>query len=276
MSSIPFAKGHGTENDFVLLPDVDGVRELSVDQIALVTDRRRGIGGDGVLRVVRSRHVADASTDAEWFMDYRNADGSIAEMCGNGVRVFARYLREEGLADGPAIDIGTRAGTKRALFEDDGSITVDMGPPQLLGESVTAVNGRKLTGLGVSMGNPHLAIDLAGSGLELDDLDLSDEPAYDRSFYPEGVNQEMYVDADPIDGADLHVRMRVHERGVGETRSCGTGICAVAVAALARQGVERGSVVVDVPGGRLFTQVGPERILLRGPAVIVARGAIEL
>ena len=271
-----FAKGHGTENDFVVVPDADGELDLDARQVAALTDRRRGIGGDGVLRVVRTAHVTEPSEDAEWFMDYRNADGSIAEMCGNGVRVFAQYLREEGLADDGPLAIGTRSGTKIATFEDDGTITVDMGPPERLGDSSTVLGDLSLRGIAVSMGNPHLALDLAGTGLELDELDLSTEPSYDRPFFPYGVNQEFYVDADPLPDTDLHVRMRVHERGVGETRSCGTGICAVAVAALARSGLNEGSVVVDVPGGRLRTDVRSDRVLLRGPAVIVARGEVDL
>ncbi|WP_228389327.1 diaminopimelate epimerase [Cumulibacter manganitolerans] len=276
MSSVRFAKGHGTENDFVVLPDVDGRLTLTAPQVRRLTDRRRGVGGDGVLRVVRSANAPEADSTAPWFMDYRNADGSIAEMCGNGVRVFARYLRESGLDDGAEVVISTRAGTKTARFEDDGTITVDMGPPRILGAGSTVLGRRRLDGLGISMGNPHLAIDLAPFGLHLDELDLTEEPQYDHGLFPEGVNQELYVDAEPVAGADAHVRMRVHERGVGETPSCGTGICAVAVAALARDGRDSGRVVVDVPGGRLETDVRPDRVLLRGPAVIVAQGEVEL
>ncbi|GAB3299246.1 diaminopimelate epimerase [Epidermidibacterium keratini] len=272
MRTIAFAKGHGTENDFVLLPDPDGLLELDVRMVAELCHRHRGIGADGVLRVVRSTHFDGAPADAEWFMDYRNADGSIVEMCGNGVRVFARFLREEGLVDGRHVPIGTRAGTKLATFEDDGTITVDMGPPQLLGISHTTVGETPVMGTAISMGNPHLACDLAGTGLSVAGLSLLEEPEYDADFFPEGVNQEFYTDSEPLPGYDAHVHMRVHERGVGETRSCGTGICAVAVAALRRSERDSGAVVVDVPGGRLHVDVSPERVLLRGPAVVVARG----
>ncbi|WP_134323527.1 diaminopimelate epimerase [Cumulibacter soli] len=269
-----FAKGHGTENDFVILFDPDGQFDPTVHQVQQIADRHRGLGADGILRVVRSVHVPEADKGAEWFMDYRNSDGSIVEMCGNGVRVFARYLQERGLASTAGLDVSTRAGIKYAAFNADGSITVDMGPPEVLGVSATTLQGRRLTGLGVSMGNPHLAIDLSPAGLEVDDLDLCAEPEYDRTLFAEGVNQEFYQDAAPIDGVDIHVRMRVHERGVGETRSCGTGICAVAVAALARTDRQEGTVVIDVPGGRLYTDVTAQRVLLSGPAVIVARGEL--
>lgn len=273
---LDFAKGHGSENDFVLVPDPEGVVDLDIRTIAELCHRHRGIGGDGILRVVRTKHVPDAASDTEWFMDYRNADGSIAQMCGNGVRVFARYLREEGLVDGDQIAIGTRAGTRSAVFEDDGSITVDMGSPQLLGISHTTVNDTPVVGTAVSMGNPHLACDLSGTGLSVASLDLTEEPEYDATFFADGVNQEFYTDSEPLEQYDAHVHMRVHERGVGETRSCGTGICAVAVAALQRSERDTGRVVVDVPGGRLYTDVSPQRVLLRGPAEVVARGRWEL
>lgn len=272
MRTHEFAKGHGTENDFVILPDPDGELALDRAQVARITDRRSGIGGDGILRVVRSKHVPEADPYTQWFMDYRNADGSLAQMCGNGVRVFARYLQVMGWASTDFVDVSTRAGTKRASFNQDGSITVDMGSAQILGSSATSVGGHDLRGLGISMGNPHLAVELTDSTLRLDELDLSTEPQYDAGFFPVGVNQEFYVVAAGVPQADVHVRMRVHERGVGETRSCGTGVCAVAVAALSRIDASEGKVVVDVPGGRLWTEVADDRVLLRGPAVIVAYG----
>lgn len=105
-----FVKGHGTENDFVILPDPDGALDLTGPMVAALCDRRAGIGGDGVLRVVRTKAVAGLPGDAEWFMDYRNVDGSIAEMCGNGARVFARYLVDSGLAAPGEFDIATRGG----------------------------------------------------------------------------------------------------------------------------------------------------------------------
>src|SRR5580765_5468393 len=131
---IRFAKGHGTENDFVLLPDPDGGLELTPARVAALCDRRRGIGADGLLRVVRWSALGDGPVPepgVEWFMDYRNADGSIAEMCGNGVRVYARYLAERGWVSGREFPLGTRAGVRTVRVggaSAGGEISVDMGP----------------------------------------------------------------------------------------------------------------------------------------------------
>lgn len=135
-------KGHGTENDFVLLPDHDGTihGELDGAFVAALCNRRRGIGADGVMRVVRSAALGEESA-GEWFMDYRNADGSVSEMCGNGVRVFALHLTQEGLADpSTPIVIGTRGGDKTVTIDDD-AISVDMGVPEVLGVSKVSADG---------------------------------------------------------------------------------------------------------------------------------------
>src|SRR5215472_9308429 len=121
-----FAKGHGTGNDFVVIPDAEDRLGLSPEVVRRLCDRRTGIGADGVLRAVRSDPAQ--SGGAAWFMDYRNADGSVAEMCGNGIRVFARYLIEYGYAAGPEILIATRAGTRLVRQDGDELFTVDMGP----------------------------------------------------------------------------------------------------------------------------------------------------
>ncbi|MFC7492720.1 MULTISPECIES: diaminopimelate epimerase [unclassified Nocardioides] len=269
--SYEFLKGHGTENDFVLLPDLDGAvhGDLSPGQMAervrALCDRRAGIGGDGVLRVVRR---GDG-----WFMDYRNSDGSVSEMCGNGVRVFARYLVDEGLAD-PAepIPVDTRAGLKLLTVRGD-LITADMGVAKVLGETTVRVEGRELEALHVDMGNPH-AVAFVDS---LDDAGrLLDPPRHDPAVYPDGVNVEFVVRR-----GDHHVAMRVHERGSGETRSCGTGACAVMVAAALADGARpEGDDVayrVDVPGGTLtVTWTADDRVLLAGPAVVVAKGTTSL
>jgi diaminopimelate epimerase len=270
----PFLKGHGTENDFVLLPDLDGSvhGELSAEQMAqrvrALCDRRAGIGGDGVLRVVRA-----ISPDAEWFMDYRNSDGSLSEMCGNGIRLFARYLVDEGLADrSRPIRVDTRDGVKTLTVDGD-LITADMGTPKVLGESAVSVGERTWPARHVDMGNPH-AVAFVDS---LDDAGrLFDPPTHDPSVYPDGVNVEFVVRR-----GDRHVAMRVHERGSGETRSCGTGACAVMVAAAtADDNRPAGSDVayrVDVPGGTLtVTWTADDRVLLTGPAVIVASGRTHL
>ena len=219
--SFRFVKGHGTENDFVLLPDPDGSvhGDLAPELVALLCDRRAGIGGDGVMRVVRCEASDDpaavaARGQAEWFMDYRNSDGSLSEMCGNGIRVFARYLIDHEGADAP-LAIATRDGVKTLTLETDGRLTVDMGTPRLLGETKVGVEERQWVATHVSMGNPHAVAfvdDLADAG------PLLDEPSYSASDYPHGVNVEFVVRR-----GERHVAMRVHERGSGETRSCGTG-----------------------------------------------------
>lgn len=276
-----FVKGHGTENDFVLLPDADGSLHgaLPAARVVALCDRRAGIGGDGVMRVIRTAALAAyepevARQDAEWFMDYRNSDGSFSEMCGNGVRVFARFLAAEGLVDtGAPVAIGTRAGVKTVRFGDDGLITVDMGRPRPGEETKVAVGALSWPAANIDMGNPH-AVAFVDS---LDDAGpLLEEPAFDRSAYPHGVNVEFVVRR----GA-RHVAMRVHERGSGETRSCGTGACAVMVAAAiaddARPDGEDVTYRVDVPGGELaVTWTAADRVLLTGPALLVARGTTTL
>ena len=158
--SFPFVKGHGTSNDFVVLPDLDGSvhGDLEPHVVAALCDRRAGIGADGVLRVLHG----DVDGGAEWFMDYRNADGSVSEMCGNGIRVFARYLADSGLVDAESLDgplaIDTRDGIKLATFCDDGEISVDMGTPKVAGEVTVSVDGAVRSGRKVDMGNPHAVV----------------------------------------------------------------------------------------------------------------------
>jgi diaminopimelate epimerase len=270
--SFAYLKGHGTENDFVLLPDPDGTvhGDLDADLVAALCDRRAGLGADGVMRVVRCASYDDpaavaARGAAEWFMDYRNADGSTSEMCGNGVRVFARYLIDRQGATSP-VRVGTRAGVKTLTVTEDGRITVDMGEPAVLGETKVGVGERRWPATHVSMGNPH-AVTFVDS---LDDAGpLLQAPSYDAADYPEGVNVEFVVRR-----GERHVAMRVHERGSGETRSCGTGACAVMVAAALADGAGRGATYqVDVPGGTLeVTWTEDDRVLLTGPAELVAEG----
>ncbi|MFD0278527.1 diaminopimelate epimerase [Kitasatospora sp. NPDC127111] len=285
-AGIPFLKGHGTQNDFVIVPDPDGRLTIGPEAVAALCDRRAGIGGDGVLRVVRSAAdpaSADQADRAEWFMDYRNSDGSIGEMCGNGVRVFARYLVEAGLAKPGELAVATRAGVRTVWIAEDaedgtpGEVTVDMGRALLPGPDgiEVTVGERHWPARNVNMGNPH-AVAFVES---LDDAgDLLKAPLTSpATAYPEGVNVEFVVDRGP-----RHVAMRVHERGSGETRSCGTGACAVAVATARRDGVDpavTGEPVthtVDVPGGRLTITEHPDgRVEKTGPAVIVARGELD-
>ena len=273
---IKFTKGHGTGNDFVIIADPDGALDLTPAQVAALCDRRFGIGADGVLRVVRSAKDPDSAgfaAEAEWFMDYRNGDGSVAEMCGNGVRVFVRYLLAHGLAAvGPAgLPVATRAGVVVAVLEGD-QINVRMTTPRVYAASTATAGPLTFPGMAVDCGNPHLVCTLH-DGVVLSSLDLSAEPGFDRQLFGAGVNVEFVVPAAPVDGADLHVTMRVHERGSGETMSCGSGALAVGAVALRDAGLDTGRVAVDLPGGRLVvTHDQADQWWLAGPAALVATG----
>lgn len=273
-----FTKGHGTGNDFVILPDPDGALDLTPALVAAICDRRRGIGGDGVLRVVRAaKHPEGAglADEAEWFMDYWNSDGSFAEMCGNGARVFVRYLLETGLASpaGATLPVATRAGLVRARVEGD-AIAVEMRRPRVYDASTATLGGLTLPGAAVDVGNPHLVCALP-AGLELTTLDLTRAPEYDAGVFPSGVNVEFITPAEPVAGTDGHVLMRVYERGSAETLSCGTGACAVAAVALRDDARDTGTVAVDVPGGRLTVTVTDDSCWLSGPAILVATGTLR-
>ena len=251
-----FLKGHGTENDFVLLPDPDGDLDLTAELVRRLCDRRAGLGADGVLRIVPSALDPDAvafAAQAPWFMDYRNADGSVAEMCGNGVRVYARYLVEAGLAEPGPLRLATRGGVKDVTVATE-HVVVDMGPAAV-GEPLS-IDGLPATF--VDLGNPHAVVHV-GSVQALGVL------APERT----DLNVEYVEDVGPT-----WLRMRVHERGVGETRSCGTGACAAVVASMLRTGTARGAAYdVDVPGGRLVVTWRQDgHLLLQGPAVLVAEG----
>lgn len=271
MNGPEFAKGHGTENDFVVLPDPEGALSLTDERVRALCDRQRGFGADGVLRVVRAGAIEGGEREGvpsdAWFMDYRNADGSLAEMCGNGVRVFVRYLVEAGWAGRGDITIGTRSGPKSVEIHSDGRFTVDMGPAKVTGESTTTVSGKTFSGIAIDLGNPHLA---CVTDVEPDVLDLTTAPPHDRNLFPNGVNIEIVR---PLDAEKA--RMRVYERGVGETRSCGTGTVAATVAALRAAGKETGRRVIEVPGGLLEVAVTASTTTLTGPAVLVGSGHLD-
>jgi len=282
--SFPFVKGHGTHNDFVVLPDLDGSihGDLEDAAVAAICDRRGGIGADGVLRVLRG----GAAGGAGWFMDYRNADGSVSQMCGNGLRVFARYLEASGLVDPTALAgplaVGTGDGIKQVTYCGDGEISVDMGAPKVGGPADVSVDGRRLVGSSVDMGNPHTVVVV--DALE-DAGELVVSPISCVELFPEGVNV-VFV---RIVG-DRDLEMRVFERGVGETWSCGTGACAVVAAVAsgtAPAGTDESSpgigpaapvelprtYAVSVRGGRLTVTWDVDGHLhLKGPALLVATG----
>jgi diaminopimelate epimerase len=267
-----FAKAHGTGNDFVVLPDPDGEIDLTPALVVALCDRRRGIGGDGVLRVVRSAKHPDAAhlaADAEWFMDYVNSDGSEAQMCGNGVRAYARYLVTSGLvpATTETLPIATRSGVVTVAITPD-LITVEMVTPVLGDHAKTEVGGLQLVGTKVSVGNPNLVCWVAHP----EKLDLTRQPALDPAEFPESANVEFIAPAPPVADADVHIVMRVYERGAGETMSCGSGACAVAAVVLRDAELDTGVVAIDVPGGRLTVRLDESGCFLTGPAVVVATG----
>ncbi|MFS0893501.1 diaminopimelate epimerase [Microbacterium sp. 179-I 3D3 NHS] len=288
---VAFTKGHGTGNDFIIIADPDGELELTAEQVAVLCDRHFGIGADGVLRVVRSTAIVEGAAalaeepEAEWFMDYRNADGSIAEMCGNGIRVFAHYLLRSGMATidhGATLPIGTRAGVRDVTRSATG-YQVDLGPWKLAGgEPLVRVDGLPVTrpGLGIDVGNPHVVVALA-SEAELTSVELHRAPDLDPAP-AQGANIEFVVPGEPLvrDGIG-HVRMRVFERGVGETLSCGTGIAATALAVRYWAGAQApDNWQVEVPGGTLGVRMFPaedgEHVGLSGPAQLVFQGDVEL
>ena len=250
--------GHGTHNDFVILFDPDNQLDISASQVAAMCNRISGIGADGMIRIIKG-------DDGKWFMDYRNADGSIAEMCGNGIRVMARYLVAKGHQREGIFAIDTRAGIKHLRVPADDDISVNMGKVYDENEEVSATaNDRTYEGFNINVGNPHAVVftdDLSSLG------SLEVAPAVEpSSSYPEGVNVE-FVELLPSHEA----KMRVHERGSGETQSCGTGTCAVALAATMKSGESLPSRwVIYPPGGRLVVDIdGHSNATLTGPAVIL-------
>ncbi|HEY2199034.1 MAG TPA: diaminopimelate epimerase [Mycobacterium sp.] len=279
-----FAKGHGTQNDFVVLDDLDAALTLTPAAVSALCDRRRGLGADGVLRVTTAGaalaagvldRVPEGVRADDWYMDYRNADGSIAQMCGNGVRVFAHYLRATGVETRDEFVVGSLAGPRPVVLHHvdvtNADVSVDMGKANLLGPGQVVVGGHTFSGLAVDVGNPHLACVDPELTLEaLAALDVAAPVSFDRSQFPDDVNVEVLTA--PADGA---VSMRVHERGVGETRSCGTGTVAAAAAALSHAGATSGTLTVRVPGGDVVVTVTEATSYLRGPSVLVARGELS-
>lgn len=299
LAGLAFAKGHATGNDFVLLADPEGSLEITQAQVAALCHRRFGIGGDGLIRAVPTAKVAGYEQQAvdfpqaQWFMDYRNNDGSIAEMCGNGVRAFVHYLISEQLVDlpvGETLLIGSRAGVKEVTRLADG-YAANLGPWSLIHSQQAAADSvdsmvlargwdQPHPALSISMGNPHTVVALSDTDL-LESLDLFAAPEV-TPVPVAGTNVEFVVPAEPlITEGKAQVKMRVHERGVGETLSCGTGACAAAAAM--RYWARATAVInhweVEVPGGKVGVEFradanGVEDTILSGPALLVGRGVI--
>jgi diaminopimelate epimerase len=247
--------GHGTQNDFVLLFDPAGEVEISPEQVARICNRESGIGSDGFIRIIKR--------DEKWFMDYRNQDGSLAQMCGNGIRLMARYLVERGYQGEGIFAINTRAGMKYLAVPENEDISVNLGSVSEVYDDVTVRIGvQSWKAIHIDVGNPHAVV-------FVDDLklvgDLKMAPEVDGD-YPEGVNVEF---ATFLTNGEL--AMRVYERGVGETQSCGTGTCAVALAASNKKGMRLPATwVIHPPGGRLVVNIDAHsNATLVGPAVLV-------
>lgn len=289
MSGLPFVKGHGTQNDFVILTDPAAEIALSADLVAALCDRQRGIGSDGLLRVARSgalvaagvlEALPDQVNPDDWFMDYRNADGSIAEMCGNGVRVFAHHLRASGLVATDEFTVGSRAGARPVIVHSfdrlRADVSVQMGPASVGEPSTVRIGDDLYPGVAVDVGNPHLACvvpELDAAGLAA--VDFARGVVIDPEVFAHGANVELLTVPETVDGR-LYARMRVFERGVGETRSCGTGLVAAAAAALRHRGERVGELVIDVPGGRVEVRILADDAWLRGPSELVADGALRV
>lgn len=255
--------GHGTENDFVVIFDPAEKIAITSEITAALCDRETGIGADGLIRI--------AKRDGKWFMDYRNADGSLAEMCGNGIRVMARYLVVNGHQKEGIFPIDTRDGLKHLRVPISGDITVNMGQLMQEDEDVTvAVENQIWNAYDISIGNPHAVVFV--DSVE-DAGDLRTAPVVSPpDAYPDGVNVE-FVEF----SGDHELKMRVFERGVGETKSCGTGTCAVALAATLKRGERLPATwVIYPPGGRLEVAIDAHsNATLTGPAVLISEHDIS-
>ena len=270
------AKYHGTGNDFVLVEDLEDREPVPPALIRALCDRHRGVGADGLIRIVRA-------PGADFFMDYWNANGETAQMCGNGIRCLAKYVFDRGITDRTELDVDTRAGVKHLSLEaSDGRVervTVDMGPPAFrladipmegdpdatfLGEPFEVL-GHAYRASAISMGNPHLVLFLGPD----DDLAAVDVPRVGSTIehlplFPERTNVEFVQP-----GQRGRLAMRVWERGSGETMACGTGACAVLVASNVA-GLAKRAADIDVPGGTLHIDWrDDDHVFLTGPATFV-------
>ncbi len=284
--SIEFTKGHGTGNDFILILDKPGQLSLTQDEVARMCDRHFGIGADGLIIVKPTSasqevsHLLETEPGAEWFMDYRNSDGSEAEMCGNGIRVFARFLLENELAtltEGSTLPVATRDGIKDITATVNG-FAVDLGLFTLGNdETLVSASGLQVTrpGLEVNVGNPHVVVALANLA-ELEGLELTRAPQLEP-VQPDGANVEFVVLDEPLVSQGVAgLTMRVHERGSGETLSCGTGVAASAIAIRHWAGGNQNFWKVSVPGGdvavRMFPTEDGEHVAISGPAELTYSG----
>jgi len=278
MPTLRFAKLHGTANDFIYVDARAGFPGDPAAAARRLCDRRRGIGADGLILLL-------PSTEADGRMVIYNSDGSRPEMCGNGIRGLAKFVHDRGLLTKSPLAIETDAGVKTLSLHLEGGrvsrVTVDMGMPEWRGREIPVnadgevldrpleVDGRTWSVTCVSLGNPHCVVFVD----DVADLPLETlGPRFERHpFFPRRVNAE-FVRVDDR----RHLTMRVWERGAGETMACGTGACAVAVAA-ARTGRSERHVTVALPGGSLeIDWRSDDRVLMTGDAVAVFDGQVEV
>jgi diaminopimelate epimerase len=266
MSGLPFLKGHGLGNDFVVVSESDLSSPLTPEQVRRICDRRLGVGADGVL-VFRGGDTP--------YMQILNSDGSEPEMCGNGLRVFARYLVEaQGFSNQGTV--ATLAGPRTFRILDDQSVEVGMGQAEFVSEAdglvVELPDWAPLRGSHVSMGNPHFVVFEDDAVLAPHELARLGAKIQDHQAFPDGVN----LSSAAMTGAS-NIDLRVFERGCGLTEACGTAACAVAAAAVHSGRVPQGeAVAVRLPGGPLMIQVAADgSVRMTGTADIVARGLID-
>lgn len=290
-------KAHATGNDFVVYLDTDGEYEPTADEVRFLCDRHFGIGGDGLIRLAHPQAVSDLNErqladcvdgNAEWFMDYRNADGSLAEMCGNGTRAITLFAQRQGIAGKPGEEpfrLGTRAGVKilTAIGNvpelGDDVFQVEMGAWKRgeIDDYEVTIPGMEgcAKGTFVDMGNPHV-VALVEDGIAslpaVEELDLVAKPVVSPKI--ESDQNVEFVRVDKRDEANNAgtATMRVNERGCGETLSCGTGLCATAITLRAKTGLDHWTITVR--GGTLRVDVSDEDVKLTGSATIV--GKIQL
>jgi diaminopimelate epimerase len=274
---IEFTKMHGLGNDFVVIDATSKELELSPEQCQQIADRHFGVGCDQILLVESPR-----DSDCDFYYRIYNADGSEVEQCGNGARCFAVFVRSKGLTDKNVIRVGTMSGTIQLHIEESGLVRVDMGAPILEPEQIpfeadqfqtaypVELNGEEITIGAVSMGNPHAVI-------KVDDVDVAPVteigPAMEQHHrFPQRVNVGFMQVIDPE-----NIRLRVFERGTGETLACGTGACAAVVSGIL-QGALNKQVHVSLPGGNLMIkwEGDGQPVLMSGPAASVFEGSIEL
>jgi diaminopimelate epimerase len=276
--NLKFTKMQGLGNDFVVLDAIADAIELSVDQLRFVADRHFGVGCDQILQVERPR-----SPDTDFYYRIFNADGGEVEHCGNGARCLVRYVHDRGLTQKNEIRVGTKSGVIVPRLEPDGQVSVDMGVPSLDPREVPFVApaqaltyqldlGNRIVEISaLSLGNPHavqIVPDVDAAPVALEGPRIEAHPRF-----PRRVNAGF---AQVLDRRRL--RLRVYERGAGETLACGTGACAAVVAGIMRDVLDRDRVTVETRGGSLLVSWPGEgrSVLMTGPAVTVFHGAIAI